>query len=88
MLRMFSGLNITTKKVLAEDSGVKPTNAGRINPCQDADYSQAVFQAATNWQVQVLADKAITSVILVPSLLKSASNPPQDLKHLTVTDER
>lgn len=70
---MFSGLYITTKKVLAEDLGVKPKNI--INPCQDADYNQAVLQAATNWQVQPSADKAITSVILVPSLLKSASNP-------------
>lgn len=72
-LRMFSGLYITTKKVLAEDSGVKPKNINCINPRQDADYNQAVLQA--NWQVQLSADKAITSVVLAPSLLKSASNP-------------
>ena len=59
----------------AEDSGVKPKNISCINLCQDADYRQAELQAAANWQVQLLADKAITSVILVPSLLKSASNP-------------
>lgn len=75
MFRMFSGLFITATKVLSEDSGVKPKNISCINPCQGADYSQTVLQAATNWKVQLLADKAITSVILAPSLRKSASNP-------------
>lgn len=80
-LRMFPELYITTKKVLAEDFGVKPKNTTHINPHQDADYSQAVLQAAANWQVQLLADKAITSVIPVPALLKPASNPLKVLKH-------
>lgn len=59
----------------AEDSGVKPKNISCINPFQDADYSQAVLQAAAERPVQRSADKAITCVILAPSLLKSASNP-------------
>lgn len=54
------------------DSGVKPKNINCINSLQDADYSQAVHQAAANWQVQLLAHKAIISSILAPSLLKSA----------------
>lgn len=41
MLRMFPELNITTKKVLAGDLGVKPKNITRNNPHRDADYSQA-----------------------------------------------
>lgn len=48
----------------ADDSGVKPKNISCINPLQDADHGQAALQAVTNWQVQLLADKAITSVIL------------------------
>lgn len=88
MLRMFPELYITTKKVLAEDLGVKPKNITHINPRQDADYSQAVLQAATNWQVQLLADKAITSVIPVPALLKPASNPLKVLKHPSYEPEK
>lgn len=88
MLRMFPELYITTKKVLAEDLGVKPKNITRINPRQDADYSQAVLQAAANWQVQLLADKAITSVIPVPALLKPASNPLKVLKHPSYEPEK
>lgn len=38
---LFSELNITTKKVLAGDLGVKPKNITRNNPHGDADYSQA-----------------------------------------------
>lgn len=43
MLRMFPELNITTKKVLAGDLGVKPKNITRNNPHGDADYSQAAL---------------------------------------------
>lgn len=72
-LRMFSIFNL--KERAADASGVKPKYISCFNPFQDADYSKALLQAATNWQVQFLADKAITSVSLVPSLLKTASNP-------------
>lgn len=41
MLRMFSELNITTKKVLAGDLGVKPKNIAHHNPLEDVVYSQA-----------------------------------------------
>lgn len=88
MLRLFPELYITTKKVLTEDFGVKPKNITRINPRQDADYSQAILQAAANWQVQLLADKAITSVIPVPALLKPASNPLKVLKHPSYEPEK
>lgn len=88
MLRMFPELYIPTKKVLAEDFGVKPKNITRIKPRQDADYSQAVLQAAANWQVQLLADKAINSVIPVPALLKPASNPLKVLKRPSYEPEK
>lgn len=89
MLRMFPELYITTEKVLAEDFGVKPKNTTRINPYQDAaDYSQAMLQAAANWQVQLLADKAITSIIPVPALLKPASNPLKVPKHPSYEPEK
>lgn len=77
---MFPELNITTKKVLAGDLGVKPKNITRNNPHGDADYSQA----AANWRVHLLADKAIPVALLAPALLKPALNPLlRFLKHLS-----